>query len=91
MSDKIETAKCSVRDGSFVEPCTPLQMVTDVGGISKAKGIAVWQYFSTKNYKPSRTYYGVRSKGRPDGLAFNFCPFCGEAISAPFMAEEVDA
>ena len=84
MIDKV--IKCTVRDGRFVEPCDSLAGATDVGGLSKAKGIGEWSYYVAG--KPSRTFFGVRSKDHPNGLLFNFCPWCGERIDAPFNQEE---
>ena len=74
---------CAVRDRRFVEPCDSLAGAADVGGLSKAKGIGEWSYFVEGN--PSRTFYGVRSNEHRNGLLFNFCPWCGVDISAPFV------
>lgn len=83
MTDRI---RCSVRDGLFVEPCETLARNTDnhAPGFSKAKGIFRQELTNMNTMKPSRTYYGIKSKAHPNGLLFNNCPFCGERIDAPF-------
>ena len=85
-----EKWECSVRDGRFVEACTSLKMATDnnIPGFSKAKGIFRSELTNMKTHQPSRTYYGVKSKQYPNGLLFNFCPFCGCDIGAPFQKDE---
>ena len=82
--------QCTVRDGRFVEPCVTLASNTDnhIPGFSKAKGIFRRELTNRKTLKPSRTYYGIRSKAHPNGFLFNVCPFCGEDISAPFTSNE---
>ena len=87
MTDRI---RCSVRDGLFVEPCETLASNTDnyIPGFSKAKGIFRRELTNRKTLKPSRTYYGIKSKAHPNGFLFNVCPFCGEDISAPFTHDE---
>lgn len=85
-----ERVKCNVLDGNFVEPCTSLSENTDnaFAAAGRAKGITRWTYWDTVDRVPSRTFFGVKTKARPDGFLFNFCPFCGEDISAPFMDKE---
>lgn len=87
MSDHI---KCTVRDGLFVEPCETLARNTDnhMPGFSKARGIFRRELTNLNTLKPSRTYYGIKSKAHPNGFLFNVCPFCGEDISAPFTSDE---
>ena len=82
--------KCEVKDGAFVEPCKMLEGVVDnnTPAFSKTKGVSVWHTFNWKTGKPGRTFFGVKSKGYPKGVAFNFCPFCGTQIDAPFNKEE---
>lgn len=82
--------KCTVRDGHFVEPCTTLDENTDnqQAAFGRAKGITAWRYTSMTTLKPSRTFYGAKTKRNPNGHLFNFCPFCGEDISKPFMNDE---
>lgn len=84
-----ERVKCAVRDGLFVEPCDSLQSATDnnIPGFSKTKGIASWHLTNINTGKPSRSYWGVKSKNHQNGFLFNFCPFCGERIDAPFNEE----
>lgn len=77
--------KCVVRDGNFVDACSGLRNVTDhYGAYGRGKGIARWEYSNMQTGKPTRAFYGVRSKEHPAGMLFNFCPFCGEKIDAPF-------
>lgn len=82
--------KCTVREGHFVEPCTTLDENTDnpQAAFGKAKGITAWRYTSMTTHQPSRTFFGVKTKQNPNGHLFNFCPFCGEDISKPFMSED---
>jgi hypothetical protein len=83
MSDDL---KCSVRDGRFVEPCTTLASTIEnhTPAFSKAKGMAFWRYTNFRTGHPSRSFVGILSKSYPKGMLFNFCPFCGGNISAPF-------
>lgn len=81
--------KCTVRDGKFVEPCEDLDKMAEVGNPprGKSRGIWAWMYFNDQ-HKPSRTFFGAKSTARPKGLLFNFCPWCGERIDAPFVRPE---
>ena len=81
-------AKCTIRDGRFVEPCGSLAKVVDVyaPGFSRAKGVFEQTYTNMQTGEPSRKFYGVKTKEFPHGLLFNFCPWCGERIDAPFMS-----
>jgi hypothetical protein len=78
--------KCTVRDGRFVQPCGALDdmIENNIPGFSNAKGIAQWNLTNLKTHEPSRSYIGIKSKKMPKGLLFNFCPWCGEKIDAPF-------
>lgn len=87
MTDRV---KCTVRDGRFVEPCKTLMEATDNHGFSKARGIFRSELHNMKLMKPSRTYFGIKSKRFPNGILFNNCPFCGEEIDAPFNGEDND-
>lgn len=80
--------KCTVKDGRFVDACEDLKAATDYRGLENRKGICVWEYTNTKTRQPSRTFYGIKTKQHPKGLAFNMCPFCGERIDAPFNTKE---
>ena len=77
--------KCYVRDGRYVEPCNMLASATEYGNPrGKQKGIFAWA-LSIPGKGASRTFFGVKSGEQvAKGLAFNFCPFCGERIEAPF-------
>lgn len=81
--------KCTIKDGRFVVPCDTLKGMTEYGHPpkGKARGIYAWAYTNLETHKPSRTFFGAKSTSHPRGLAFNFCPWCGEKIDAPF---EVD-
>lgn len=82
-------AKCSVRAGNFVEPCTALEEVTiGEAAFNSRKGVVVWNLFNLTSGAPTRSFIGVRSGSvHKKGMAFNFCPFCGTDISAPFLRE----
>lgn len=92
MGELPEPVKCNVRDGLFVEPCSSLASVTDnwMGGFYKGRAISKWELTNIETRQPSRSYFGVKSKKHPNGFLFNFCPFCGTNISAPFTHEEED-
>lgn len=77
---------CVVRDGLFVEPCEALEenVANNMPGFSAVKGISHWQLINSDTHKPSRSYFGVKTKKNPNGFLFNFCPFCGAQIDAPF-------
>lgn len=76
--------KCEVRDGKFVEPCRMLHEAGEAGNPrGKQKGIYAWEYRDRQG--PTRTMFGAKSGEHVEkGLLFNFCPFCGERIDAPF-------
>jgi hypothetical protein len=78
---------CSVTDGRFVVPCSTLMGVIDsyAPGFSRAKGVFIQNLTNMNTGQPSRAYIGIKSKAHPNGFLFNFCPFCGTDISAPFM------
>jgi hypothetical protein len=84
--------KCKVRDNRFVDPCETLSQTIDnnIPGFSKATGVFIQHLTNMKTFKPSRTYVGLKSKNFKNGLLFNFCPFCGEDISDPFMKDDED-
>lgn len=80
--------KCGVRDGKHVEPCLSLAESNEGGNPQPRKrGIFAWVYFKPQLEGPTRTFFGSVSTTHPKGLAFNFCPFCGEKIDAPFNGE----
>ncbi len=85
-----EPVNCTVKDGRFVVPCSTLAGVIDnnIPGFSKAKGVFIQQLSNRYTGKPARTYIGIKSKMHPRGFLFNFCPFCGGDISAPFMRDQ---
>lgn len=77
--------KCTIRDARFVDPCTMLASATEYGNPrGKQKGIFGWA-LHVAGKGASRTFYGAKSGEHvAKGLAFNYCPFCGESIEAPF-------
>lgn len=89
---EVTNPKCTVRDELFVDPCETLENVihNNTPGFSKRKGVAIWHMRKRVGGKtvPSRTYLGIICEAYPDGFLFNFCPFCGTDISAPFMEPE---
>ena len=82
--------KCTVRDGKFVEPCRSLAEVSEYGNPrGKQKGVFAWALYVGR--EPSRTFFGVKSgEWVQKGMAFNYCPFCGEKINAPYIDEFVE-
>lgn len=82
--------KCTVRDGRFVEPCEGLDKETEFGNPPRGKrrGIWEWSWTNTTTGKPSRAFFGIKSTNSPNGMAFNFCPWCGERIDAPLLTEQ---
>ena len=90
MTDMTGKHECRVRDGLFVEPCDGLEGIIDnnMPGFSKAKGVFIQHLTNRVTLKPARTYVGIKSKQHSNGILFNFCPFCGVDISAPFMADQ---
>lgn len=83
-------AKCSVADGKFVEPCSTLAENTDmISTTERGRGIFSITYTNMKTFEQSRSMFGIKSRAHPrGGFLFNFCPFCGEDISAPFQEKE---
>lgn len=79
-------AKCTVREGLFVEPCDSLISASEYGNPrGKQKGIYGWVLGNRSG--PTRTMFGAKSGEHVEkGVMFNFCPFCGEKIDAPFAA-----
>lgn len=86
------TDRCTVKDSRFVVPCDTLSSQTNIpnAGFSKAKGIARWHYTQRQTGEASRIFFGVVTKASPNGFLFNFCPFCGEQIDAPFAEQDGD-
>ena len=81
---------CEVREGRFIDGCVTLEemVANHTPGFSSTKGIAYWQLTNMATHKPSRSYYGVKTKEHPKGFLFNFCPFCGTQIDAPFNKDD---
>lgn len=77
---------CKVVDGKHVVPCKRLWETGEASTpAGKRKGVFAWVYTDTKTGQKSRTMFGVKSGNHTEkGLLFNFCPFCGTRIDAPF-------
>jgi hypothetical protein len=82
--------KCTVsEDRDHIRPCDALAKETEFGNPHPRKrGIFCWALRNMKTGKASRTMFGVVSTESPKGFLFNFCPFCGESIDAPFTEPE---
>lgn len=80
--------RCSVERGEVVHPCASLSSALECDNpTGKRKGVWCWHYVDIKGDwdKPSRQFFGVKSGEHVEkGFAFNFCPWCGVDISAPF-------
>ena len=75
---------CSVRDGSFVEPCVTLASVV-------GKAVDHMTYIHMPTGKPSRSFFVLKSgEHREKGIVMNCCPFCGTRIDTP-VSDEVKA
>jgi hypothetical protein len=83
---KAEPHTCTVQDGRIVIPCSTLSDNFDVHGIERGKkrGITKWEYTNLETHEVSRIFFGAKTLHSPDGMAFNWCPFCGARIDAPF-------
>lgn len=87
MTEKEELSlKCSVsEDGRHIIPCRMLTSVFEDNSPPSNKGIIQYQLHNNQTGKPSRTFFIAKSGDyKKNGLALNFCPFCGEKIDAPF-------
>lgn len=83
--------KCRV-EGSQVTPCAGLDSATELGSpppkTTKRTGIFVWALTNLKTSKPSRTMYGAKTTAHPNGLIFNYCPWCGADLKESHTANE---
>ena len=77
--------KCTVTDGRLVEPCEMLDKMAEAGNPppGKQRGLYEWRLFDTNTHQRTRSFFGVKTTSAPKGMAFNFCPWCGERIDAP--------
>lgn len=81
--------KCTVRAGKFVKPCDTLEAASEpFFSHTKARGIYACVLTNLTTGKPSRTFFIIRTRLHPKGLALNVCPWCGERIDAPFVEDE---
>lgn len=80
--------KCKLVDTNIIEPCARLKEACEYGNpYGKRKGLYAWNLYKTNNCEPtlSRRFFGAKSGNFVNkGIAFNYCPFCGEEISQPF-------
>jgi hypothetical protein len=85
---------CKVKDGKFVIPCKGLASVAEpMYGRKPRRGVVQWTLYKIgdSDFSKSRTFFGVASGAHAaKGICFNYCPFCGKDISAPFQAEKVN-
>ena len=81
--------KCKLDDVE-VTPCQLLYDATEYGNPrGKQKGIYNWRLMKMGGGGLSRSFFGAKSGEHVEkGLAFNFCPYCGESIDKPFLAKE---
>lgn len=82
---------CQVSEnGRIVTPCKQLSDACEYGNpTGRKKGIFGWTLYKPSESELSRQFFGVKSGEFVDrGLAFNFCPFCGTQIDAPFAEKE---
>lgn len=49
----------------------------------RAKGIRLVTLRDTGSFEPTRTLVLLISGAYPNGISFNFCPFCGGKIGQP--------
>lgn len=80
--------KCRVLNGNELEPCKRLGGAAEFGNPSgKKKGIFLWRLVDMDSGDVSRQFAGAKSGDHVErGLAFNYFPFCGEKIDAPFAS-----
>lgn len=92
----MDKEKCEViKGGRVVEPCKALSDACEFGNPrGKQKGLWAWTYHKISRPTgegPSRQFFGVKSGEFVEkGVAFRFCPFCGERIDAPFMTPNAE-
>lgn len=80
---------CEIKEGRFVEPCTTLAECVSGSAFDRQKGVIEWNYIDISKHKLSRRFYGLRCGAHAaKGIAFNWCPFCGTRIDAPFYEPE---
>lgn len=72
--------KCVVVN-NIVTPCDRLADIIEGSGVETSKkGVCMWVYTNSYTGETSRQFIGAKSKVWPNGLVFNFCPYCGERI-----------
>lgn len=79
--------RCTIsEDGMHVEPCSMLGKECEHGNPQpKKRGIFCWALRNMTTRKTSRTFFGQVSTASPNGMVFNFCPFCGASIDEPLL------
>jgi hypothetical protein len=79
------TKKCTV-EGKHVRPCSALEEATEFGNPPPPKhkrtGIFAWALTDRETGQPSRTLWGAKTSQHPNGVIFNFCPWCGADLQA---------
>ncbi len=76
------SALCKIIDNRYVSPCKPLKKATEEGHpLGQRKGVFAFRMM--RKGEPTNTYYGAKSGQYKQGVAFNYCPFCGTSIVEP--------
>jgi len=78
--------KCKV-EGRVVLPCRALEDSSNGRNPREGeRGIWSWVNRDLDDMEMSMVFYGAQSGvfAGKTSIAFNFCPFCGERIDAPF-------
>ena len=91
MKDKTAIKACSADSHSVQQTCWMLGSMVEPD--TSRKGVVCWNFINIKTRKFERVLYGVKSKAYPNGIIFNYCPFCGEKHPGGFKdaAEEESA
>jgi hypothetical protein len=77
--------KCEVK-GRIIEPCKFLRDACEFGNPrGKKKGIFCWDFFklSSAGRENTTRFFGVQTTRYPNGIKFEYCPFCGVSHSLP--------
>jgi hypothetical protein len=78
-----------MNNGNVIKPCDMLLKAIDPAPPnSKKTRIKMWDYVNIQTMKPTRTIIGAVTKEYPNGVYFNFCPFCGTRIDSPFANDK---
>lgn len=66
--------ECQIEDG-LITPCWALASVVSAPHVRR--GIVSWTCLNMTTRTLARRLYGIKTTEHPNGLVFNFCPFCG--------------